>query len=91
MYHGQLENREWYCACVSVTVADCFETNQKRVGCTQGNLRRTEYFWIFGLILYVPIIHILCYSSGNYVLQAVKIRFTALSCSETNIYLHVFL
>ena len=45
----------------------------------------------FGLILYVPIIHILCYSSDNYVLQPVRIRFTALSCSETNIYLRVFL
>ena len=66
------------------------KTNRKRVGCTQGNLRRSisgHYFWFDFICPHNS------YSSLflRYVLQPVRIRFTALSCSETNIYLRVFL
>ena len=49
-----------------------------------------EYFRAFGLILYNPIIQV--YSLLlRYMLQLIRIRFTALSCFETNIYQRVFL
>ena len=50
-----------------------------------------EDFWTFGLILYIPIIHIYSLLFLRYMLQPIRIRFTALSSFETNIYLHVFL
>ena len=50
-----------------------------------------EYFQAFGLILYVPIIHVYSLLLLRYMLQPIRIRFTALSCFETNIYQRVFL
>ena len=50
-----------------------------------------EYFRAFGLILYVPIIQVYSLLLLRYMLQPIRIRFTALSCFETNIYQRVFL
>ena len=81
-----------------LTVADCFSTNRKRVRCTQVNLQNSnyvfatrEYFRAFGLILVIPIIQVYSLLLLRYMLQPIRIRFTALSCFETNIYQRVFL
>ena len=81
-----------------MTVADFFLTNQKQVRCTQVNLQnsnslfaRREYFRAFGLILYIPIIQVYSLLLLRYMLQPTRIRFTALSCFETNIYQRVVL
>ena len=50
-----------------------------------------EYFRAFGLILYVPIIQVYSLLLLRYMLRPIRIRFTALSCFETNIYQRVFL
>ena len=50
-----------------------------------------EYFRTFGLILYIPIIQVYSLLLLRYMLQPIRIRFTALSCFERNIYQRVFL
>ena len=45
----------------------------------------------FGLILYILIIQVYSLLLLRYMLQPIRIRFTALSCFETNIYQRVFL
>ena len=50
-----------------------------------------EYFRAFGLILFIPIIQVYSLLLLRYMLQSIRIRFTALSCFETNIYQRVFL
>ena len=77
-----------------LTVADCFSTNRKRVSWTQVNnylFATREYFRAFGLILFLPIIQVYSLLLPRYMLQPIRIRFTALSCFETNIYQNVFL
>ena len=65
---------------------------------TQVNLQNSnllfatrEYFLAFGLILYIPIIQVYSLLLLRYMLQPIRIRFTALSCFKTNIYQRVFL
>ena len=50
-----------------------------------------EYFRAFGLILFIPIIQVYSLLLLRYMLQPIRIKFTALSCFETNIYQRVFL
>ena len=50
-----------------------------------------EYFRAFGLILYIPIIQVYSLLLLRYMLQPIRIRFTAPSCFEKNIYQRVFL
>ena len=50
-----------------------------------------EYLPAFGLILYIPITQFYSLLLLRYMLQPIKIRFTALSCFETNIYQRLFL
>ena len=50
-----------------------------------------EYFRAFGLILFIPIIQVYSLLLLRYMLQPIRIRLTALSCFETNIYQRVFL
>ena len=45
----------------------------------------------FGFILYIPIIQVYSLLLLRYMLQPTRIRFTALSCFETNIYQRVVL
>ena len=52
---------------------------------------RVRYFREFGLILFIPIIQVYSLLLLKYMLQPIRIRFTALSCCETNIYRRVFL
>ena len=49
------------------------------------------YFRAFGVILFIPIIQFYSLLLLRYMLQPIRIRFTALSCFETNIYQRVFL
>ena len=50
-----------------------------------------EYLRAFGLILCIPIIQVNSFLLLRYMLQPIRIRFTALSCFESNIYQRVFL
>ena len=50
-----------------------------------------EYFRAFGLILFIPIIQVYSLVLLRYMLQPIRIKFTALSRFETNIYQRVFL
>ena len=50
-----------------------------------------EYFWAFCLILYIPITQVYSLLLLRYILQRIGMRFTALSCFETNIYQRAFL
>ena len=60
--------------------------------CVSSLFMTRQDFWTFGLILYIPTIHIYSFILLlRYMLQLIRIRFTTLSCFETNIYLHVFL
>ena len=54
-------------------------------------LATREYFRAFGLILYIPIIQVYSLLLLRYMLQPIRIKFTALSCFETNIYQRVCL
>ena len=72
-----------------LTVADCFSTNRKRVRCTQVNLQNSNS--LFATREYISIIQVHSLLLLRYMLQPIRIRFTALSCFETNIYQRVFL
>ena len=66
------------------------------IRCMQVNLQNSlfatrEYFRAFGLILFIPIIQVYSLLLLRYMLQPIRIRFTALYCFETNIYQSVFL
>ena len=50
-----------------------------------------EYFRAFDLNLFIPIIQVYSLLLLRYMLQPIRIRFTALSCFETNIYQREFL
>ena len=80
-----------------LTVADCFSSNRKRIRCMQVNLQNSnslfatrEYFRAFGLILFFSIIQVYSLLLLTYMLQPIRIRFTALYCFETKIYQRVF-
>ena len=54
-------------------------------------VRDGKVFRAFGLILHIPIIQFHSLLLLRYMLQPIRIRFTALFCFETNIYQGVFL
>ena len=54
-------------------------------------VRDARVFRAFGLILHIPKIQVYSLLLLRYMLQPIRIRFTALSCFETNIYQRVFL
>ena len=54
-------------------------------------VRDARVFRAFGLILFIPIIQVYSLLLLRYMLQPIRIRYTALSCFETNIYQRVFL